>query len=114
MQDHYTLATAIDRQDAQSSLPISLPSLSFVDENCSESYRPPISCHAHQKTKPQFANHRRPRRCAQSWLTAIQYVSNILLCASCRLRAFGAVGRVKFPEVVGYLRLTTGKSSYFR
>jgi len=37
-----------------------------------------------------FVSHLRRRRCALSWLTAIQYVSNIILSVTCRLRAFGA------------------------
>jgi len=51
MRDHVTLGTAIARPDAQASLPMSLPWLTFMDEKCSESYRPPVSCHAQQKTK---------------------------------------------------------------
>ena len=115
MQDHDKLASAIARQHAQASLPMSLPWLAFIAEKCSESYRPPVSCRARKRRKiAQFANHLRRRECAQRWLTDIQCVSNMLLRVSCRLRSFGAAWRVKLPEAVGCLRLTTGEPSYFR
>jgi len=61
----------------------------------------------------QFATHLRRRRCAQSWLTAVQYLSNILLPVSFQIRAFGAASPVKSPEVVECPRLRTGKSLCF-
>jgi len=56
MRDHVTLATANANQDAQASLPISLPWLIVMAEKCSEPHRPPVSCRALQKQEisPSF------------------------------------------------------------
>jgi len=73
--------------------------------------RPSAAARDEKRKIAQFANHLRRRRCALSWLTAIQYLSNLLLPVSFRLRAFGAAWRFKLPDVVGCLRLRTGKLS---
>ena len=76
--------------------------------------RPSATADDRKRKIAQFAHQFRRRRCALSLLTAIQYVSIILLRVSCQLRAFQAAWRVKLLEVVGCLRLTTSKSLYFR
>ena len=57
--------------------------------------RPSAAVRDRRRKIAQFAHHFRRRRCALSWLTAIQYVSNVLLPVLCRLRAFRAAWRVK-------------------
>ena len=115
MRDHVALASANAREDVQASSPLSLLWLTSMAQKCSSRTGRPLADARHKRRGiSQFANHLRRRRGALSSLTAMQYVSNILLRVSCRLRALGAAWRVNVPAVVACLRLTTGKSLYFR